>query len=574
VIRHHAGAPCVRAIALALLATSSPLLAGATLPNARRAAIATADAEATRVGVELLRAGGNAADAAVGAAIALAVVFPEAGNLGGGGFAVVRLGGTLAALDFRETAPAAATAKLFLDEKGNPRPGATDVGPLASAVPGSPAGYVELHRRFGRLPWRRVVAPAIALARDGFAISVRTAQTLAEERDDLSTDPATAAFWLPGGLPLGAGSRLRQSALAATLAEYAERGPEALANGRAGRAIEEASRANGGILTLADLAGYRPAWREPLAFERFGWSFAAMPLPASGGLIVAETLALLERRSWRELPVDSPDRAHLFVEALRRAYADRFELGDPASTRARLEDLLLPARLDARAAGIDLARATPSKALGAAAETAHEGSDTTNVSVIDGDGGAVVLTTTLNDLYGCAFWVPGAGIFLNDEMDDFTTAAGRPNSYGLIQGDGNLVHPGRRPLSSMAPTIAWNGEETIAIGGRGGSRIPSALLQVFLDLLSGDRAAAAVARPRLHHQWLPDRLEVEAGALPRAVVEELRRRGDEIVAPADRGKVNLARRYGSGEVEAAGDPRSYEAAAIVELPPADAPIGD
>ncbi len=550
------------------LAIGLPASSLAAPPAPRRAAIATADTEATRVGVEILRAGGNAVDAAVGAAVALAVVFPEAGNLGGGGFAMARIGEQTVALDFRETAPAAATADLFLDGQGNPRPGATDVGPLAAGVPGSPAGYFELHRRFGRLPWRRVVEPAIALARDGFALSPREAQTLAEERDDLSTYAETAARWMPEGRPLGAGTWLRQPELAATLVEYAERGADAFAHGRAGAAIDAASRAHGGILTRADLAAYRPVWREPLVFERFGWSFAAMPLPSSGGVIVAETLALLERRGWRELPPSSVDRVHLLVESLRRAYADRFDLGDPESTRARLADLLLPARLDARAAGIDLTRATPSKSVREPSPASPEGSDTTNVAVLDADGGAVALTTTLNDLYGGAFWVPGAGIFLNDEMDDFTTAPGRPNLFGLMQGDGNRVQPGRRPLSSMAPMILRDGDELLAIGGRGGSRIPSAVVQVLLNLLAGDGVAAAVARPRLHHQWLPDRLEAEPGALARPVVEELRRRGHEIVLPTSRAEVSLARRRASGEVEAAGDPRTAETAERVELPPA------
>jgi gamma-glutamyltranspeptidase / glutathione hydrolase len=555
--------------ALRRYATAGAFLAAllAAPLSAAQAGAATSDPRATQAALDLMAAGGNAVDGAVGAALVLAVVFPEAGNLGGGGFAVVKVGDELAALDFRETAPAAASAAMYLDANGDPRLGASTLGALAAGVPGSPAGYEELHRRFGRLPWSAVVAPAIAFARDGFALSARTAQTLAEARDPLSADPDTAQRWIPGGLPLGAGSRLVLPDLATTLEQYASGGAAAIAEGRAGAAIERLCRAKGGILTAADLARYRPAWREPLRFSRLGLEFAAMPLPSSGGMIVDETLALLELEGWWQLPRASAERAQLLTEALRRAFADRFALGDPSGESPSLDRLLLPGRLTERAATIDLTRATPSSALavnGAAA--AHESTDTTNVSVVDGDGNAVDLTTTLNNLIGNAIWVAQAGFFLNDEMDDFTTAPGRPNSYHLIQGNANRIVPGRRPLSSMSPMIAWRGAEVLAIGGRGGSLIPSAAIQVLLDLEEGDAAAAAVARPRLHHQWLPDQLFYEPGALSAAARSSLADRGYEVVPLTQRAEVNVVRRLASGEIDAAGDPRADEAAAAVELP--------
>jgi gamma-glutamyltranspeptidase/glutathione hydrolase len=530
--------------------------------------VATAEADATRVALTLLADGGNAVDAAVGAAIALAVVHPEAGNLGGGGFAIVHIDDQIAALDFRETAPAAATATMYLDANDAPLPDASRVGPLAAGVPGSPAGYHELHRRFGRLPWRDVVAPAIALARDGFEISWQTAATLAGYRDRLERFPESAARWLPGGVPPGAGERIRLPALAATLTGYAERGPKAITAGATATAIEAASRRHGGILTAADLDAYRPVWRQPLRFESHGWSFAAMPLPSSGGLLVAEALALLERLGYGALPRDSAARAHLLIEAWRRAFADRFDLGDRAGSEAALEALLVPARLDRLAATIDLRRAARSSQI-RSARPAAEPTETTNISVVDAEGGAIALTTTLNDLFGCGLWVPEAGLFLNSEMDDFATAPGVPNLYGLMQGSANRVHPGRRPLSSMSPTVGWRGTERIAIGGRGGSRIPTAVVQTLLSLWDGDSASAAVARRRLHHQWLPDRVEIEKGALGARPIADLQVRGHEFDQPVHTGKVNLVVRRADGSIDAGGDPRGFESARSIELSTAE-----
>jgi len=546
-------------VVLVLLA----LLARPATAEASGGAVVSGEAEATRAGLALLEAGGNAVDAAVGTALVLAVIHPEAGNLGGGGFAVVRVGGELAALDFRETAPAAATPRMFLAARGGAVPDASLVGPLAAAVPGSPAGYHELHRRFGRLPWRRVVEPALALARDGFEISARTARNLAEGRDRLARFPETAAVWLPGGRPPGWGERMRLPELAATLAAYAERGPEAITSGPVAAEIEAAAVRHGGVLTAADLAAYRAVWRAPLRFERFGWSFATMPLPASGGVLVGESLGLLERLGWRALARDSAARAHRLAEALRRAFADRFLLGDPASTRATPEQLLAPARLDRLARALEAERAAASASLVPGAMPVPEAAETTHVSVIDREGNLVALTTTLNDLFGCRLWVPGAGFFLNDQMDDFATVPGRPNDFGLVQGEGNGVAPARRPLSSMAPTLAWRGEEALALGGRGGPRIPTAVLQVFLAVLDGDEAHAAGARPRLHHQWLPDRLEVEKGALDAAALADLERRGHRLEPARDLPKISLARRRADGSLEAAGDPRGPESAAIL-----------
>ncbi|MEP0772996.1 MAG: gamma-glutamyltransferase [Acidobacteriota bacterium] len=530
-------------------------------------AVASDEANATVVGIAVLRAGGNAVDAAVATALALAVVHPEAGNLGGGGFAVVRMGSTVAALDFRETAPAAATPDMFL-VGGIPSPERSQVGPLAAGVPGSPAGYFELHRRFGQLPWAQVVAPAVALARDGFALSERTYRSLRFSASLLARFPGSAEVWLPEGEPPPAGTLVRLPALARVLSAYAQLGPPAITAGEVAAAIEAASRRHGGVLTAADVAAYQPVWREPLRFAAFGWELASMPLPSSGGIILAQSCGLLERRRWPGYPRGGVERAHLLAEAWRRAFADRTLLGDPAATRATAEQLLAPAWLDWRAREIGR-RVTPSARVRPhAVEDRRESAETTHLSVLDGEGNAVALTTTLNGAFGCGLWVAEAGFFLNNEMDDFTTAPGQPNQFGLIQGEANAVAPGRRMLSSMAPTIAWRGGEILVVGGRGGSKIPTGTLQVVLNVIvDGDTLTDAVARPRLHHQWLPDVLAVEPGALSPAVERQLRRRGHTIEPVQGTPKVNSVRRLPDGTLEAAADPRGPGAAGVV--PPGD-----
>jgi gamma-glutamyltranspeptidase/glutathione hydrolase len=536
-------------------------------------AVASAEPVATDAGVAVLREGGSACDAAVAVALALAVVHPQAGNLGGGGFAVVRTADRTAALDFREVAPAAARPDMFLGSDGRPRSGASWVGPLAAAVPGSPAGLFDLQRRCGRLPWPGVVRPAIRLARDGFVVTARLHDAIEEERETLGTFPDSAALFLPEGRVPAPGTTLRLPVLAATLAAYAEHGPGALASGPIGAAIETASREHGGVLTRSDLAAYRPVWREPLRFRAFGWEVATMPLPSSGGVILAESCALLERLGWSGLPRDGLERDHLLVEVWRRAYADRLALGEPETTLARADQILDPGWIATRAAGVDRRRATPSREvrpwpgrdLPPLAPAGSEPAETTHLSVVDASGAMVSLTTTLNGWFGCGLLVPGAGFLLNNEMDDFTIAPGTPNAYGLVQGDANAVRPGRRMLSSMSPLVAWRGDEAIALGSRGGSRIPTSTLQVFLDLaVDGDPLVAAVARPRFHHQWLPDVIVAETGAVPPEVRTALEGLGDTVKdATWIVGEIDAVRRRPDGGVEGAADARGPGGAAVV-----------
>lgn len=524
--------------------------------------VVAGEPEACQAGLDLLQRGGNAVDAAVGAALVLAVVHPEAGNLGGGGFAVVLRGREVAALDFRETAPARAHPDLFRNVPSGEDAGSdpSRTGGLAVAVPGSPAGYFELHRRFGRLPWSRVVEPARKLAEQGFELGLRTARQLALERDRLERFPNARSQWLPGGFPLGAGVRIQLPRLAEALRRYQTEGPRAFSEGPLAEAIVRVVQAAGGVLSHEDLAAYRPRWREPIAFEIEGWQLYSMPLPSSGGYLAAAMAAMLRARGFRELPRASVLRAHLFAEAARRAYRDRTDFGD--REEIDLAALLRPERLEALAQSIRADRATSSAELVASSQPTREGTETTHISVLDRDGNAVALTTTINEIFGSAVWIPEVEIFLNNEMDDFATRPGQPNAFGLIQGKANEVAPGRRPLSSMTPIVGVRGSERLAIGGRGGSRIPTGVLQVLFAYLEGDTPLGAVTRPRLHHQFLPDQLDFEPGALSRADRRWLEEAGHRLVETGTAARVSLAVRSADGSFACGPDPRGPEQCAL------------
>ena len=548
------------AAAVLLALVSAPARAVVPAPPAR-GAVACAAPAAAAAGAAALAAGGNAVDAAVATALALAVVHPQAGNLGGGGFAVVRLGGSLTTLDFREAAPAAATRTMFLGADGEPVRERSLVGALAAGVPGAPAGLHELHSRFGRLPWRQVVAPAARLARDGFTVTSRLAEEIGEDRVLLARFPASAAVWLPGGEPPRAGAVMKLPALAATLAAYAEEGPAAITGGHRAEAIAATVRSLGGVMTAADLAAYAPVWREPIRFSVAGWEAASMPLPSSGGIILAQSTALLARLGWAKAPRGSAERAHLLAEVLRRAYADRYLLGDPATALAGPAQLLSAAWIDRRAASIDRGKASPSGTV-KPWSSAAESTQTTHLSVIDAEGGAVALTTTLNNSFGCGVLVPEVGFLLNNEMDDFAAAPGKPNYFGLVQGEANAVGAGKRMLSSMTPTLLWRGREIVALGSPGGAHIPSATLQVLLDLvLDGDSLREAVERRRMHHQWQPDRISHETDAFSPEVAADLARRGHTLRQVRKLGEVHAVRVLASGAIVAVADPRGPGATA-------------
>jgi gamma-glutamyltranspeptidase/glutathione hydrolase len=523
--------------------------------------VVSAVPEASAAGAEILGAGGNAIDAAIATALALAVVYPQAGNLAGGGFLLARSPeGTVQALDFRETAPARAGRDMFLGPDGRPVPKSSTSTALAVATPGSVRGYAEAHRRLGRLPWEKVVAPAERLAREGFRVSVGLSRDLAESRELLTRWEETRRLFFPGGKPLAAGALLRQPELASTLSRIAREGPEAFHRGDVAMRLVAFVKAHAGVLSEDDLAGYAPVWRVPEEIRYGRLVVHAMPLPSSAGQILRSVLAQLEvaRGLARGLDADS---YHLLLESERRAYADRNRwLGDGDCTVVPLGEILAPARLAALGASIDPARATPSTSVGASLP--RESEETTHLSVATPDGGAVSLTTTLNGSFGNGAIVPGIGVLLNNEMDDFAIAPGVANLYGLVQGSVNEVRPGARPLSSMSPVIVEEeGRPLLVIGSPGGSTIPTTVLQVLLRMTGGETLASAVAAPRLHHQHTPDVVFVEKGGVSQALRESLRARGHVIRERDLIGKVHAIIFEPDGRLTGAGDPRGEGAPA-------------
>ena len=506
------------------------------VPAARRGMVASADSLASAAGLEVLRDGGNAVDAAVAVHFALAVTHPRAGNLGGGGFLVFRgADGEEAALDFREEAPTGATPDMYLDAAGDVTEESW-TGHLASGVPGSVAGMGAAHDRYGSLPWRRLLRPAVRLARKGLPVDSQLHATLAREADRLRRFPASARTWLPEDEPPPVGTVLRQPALARTLQALAEAGPRAFYHGWIADSLAAEMERGGGLVGRDDLASYEAVWREPVAFSYRGRRIVSMPPPSSGGITLAEIFHVLEGFDLAGMGWGSADAVHVAVEAFRRAYADRnYYLGDPDFVEMPLERLTGRAYADSLRSTIEMDRASPSEAFSRvpAADSLPEGRQTTHYSVVDSAGDAVAVTTTLNGLFGSAVTVRGAGFLLNNEMDDFTAKPGVPNAYGLVQGRANAIRPGKRMLSSMSPTIVVgrDGETELVTGTPGGATIITTVYQVASGVADfGLTAGTAVNAPRFHHQHLPDVVRYEPGGLPSSVVQELRRRGHRLEA--------------------------------------------
>lgn len=507
----------------------APAVPGPTLPSAvesrsgafgARGAVASDAALASQAGVDILRAGGNAVDAAVAVGFALAVVYPEAGNLGGGGFTLIRMAdGRVASIDYREVAPLAASRNMFQDDSGGTT--RSVVGPLASGVPGSVAGLVAQHERFGSLPLARVLAPALRMAEQGFVVDSLLSASLGRHAR-LIGQFAGGAMFLPGGQPLAAGTPLRQPALARTLSAIADSGAAGFYSGAVGRTLAEDLRGAGAIITAEDLAKYKPEWREPLRAMYRGHTLITMPPPSSGVTLI-EALNILE--GFAPLPPFASARgSHLLASALQRAFVDRNALvGDPAFVKVPVD------RLANKSYAARLRASIGSQAKPTASVTAmmREGSHTTHYTVVDAAGSTVSTTTTINDLYGSGVYLPNVGIFMNDEMDDFAANPGRPNLFGLVQGEQNAIQPGKRMLSSMSPTIVLDrsGKPLLVVGGRGGPRIISGIMQAIVNVIDHRMTLAdAIASPRLHHQGLPDTLRYEA-SFPAAVLDSLRALG-------------------------------------------------
>lgn len=520
-------------------------------------AVATAHPLASEVGRQILEAGGNAFDATVAVSAALAVVEPYGSGLGGGGFFLLREAAEPARhvfLDARERAPRAATPDLYLRDGQFQRELSLN-GPLAAAIPGTPAALVELAEQRGRLPLEATLAPAIALARDGFEVDAVYRQRASWRLAALRDDPESARLFLDEGDLPAEGHLLRQPELAQTLERLASNGRDGFYRGELAQKLVQGVRAAGGIWSLDDLADYRTVEREPLRFALAdGRELIGAPPPSAGGVILAQSLGILERLAWRE--AEPLQRSHLVVEALRRAYRDRGLLGDPDFVAAPIERLLSARYLDQLAAAIDREHATPSSDLPPAPRW-REGEHTTHFAVIDAEGNAVAATLSLNMMFGAAFTVPGTGVLLNDEMDDFAADIDGSNAYGLEGSSANAIAGGKRPLSSMSPTFIESREEFTAFGTPGGSRIPSMVLLSALSYLDGEPVQAWPAAPRYHHQYLPDVLQYEADAFSAAQLDALRARGHQPrLIERDYGNQQVLYWHKpSGKVEAASDPR-------------------
>jgi gamma-glutamyltranspeptidase/glutathione hydrolase len=483
----------------------------------RQGIVVSAQHLASDVGASILRQGGNAVDAAVAVGYALAVVYPQAGNLGGGGFMTLRLAnGRTTFIDFREKAPLAATETMFQDQNGQVVPGLSTDSWLSVATPGSPAGLEYARAKYGTMARAALMAPAIRLARDGFMIGQGDAGVYQIATAELAKDPVGAKIFFKDGRPLQQGDTLVQPQLGRTLELIRDRGPEAaLYRGPIGVAIAAASRAGGGILSVADFQHYQVRELQPVECDYRGFHIISAPPPSSGGVMICEILEIVQAYDLSKMGFHSADEVHFLVEAMRRAYADRRDLGDPAFVSNPVTELLSPAHIGDLRASIDPVRATPSNALRGAGASAHEGRNTTQYSIVDSAGNAVSVTYTLNNWFGAQHVAGDTGILMNDEMDDFTAKVGVPNTFGLIQGAANAVQPGKTPLSSMSPTIITkDGKLVMVIGSPGGSRIITITLEAIINVIDhGMTIQEAIDAPRIHHQWMPDTIFVERQAL-------------------------------------------------------------
>ncbi|MBP6528652.1 MAG: gamma-glutamyltransferase [Burkholderiales bacterium] len=501
---------------LTLVWSSAPHAASIAPVAAENGMVVTAQHLATKIGVDVLKNGGNAVDAAVAVGYALAVVYPAAGNLGGGGFMTVQLAdGRKTFLDFREKAPLAATANMYLDKDGNVIKGASTTGHLAVAVPGSVSGFEMARAKYGTMPRAALIAPAIRHAEEGFVLQQGDVDILRVATNDFRKDPASAAIFLNKSEAFNVGEKLVQPELANTLRLISEKGEDGFYKGPVAAAIVASSQAGKGIISQADLDQYKTRELKPIECNYRGYGVVSAPPPSSGGVIICEMLNVLEGYPLKDLGFRSAQAVHYQVEAMRHAYVDRNSyLGDPDFVSNPLDRLLDKAYAAKIRAVIDPAKAGVSQAIKPGVAP-HEGTNTTHYSIVDKWGNAVAVTYTLNDWFGARVTAAKTGVLLNNEMDDFTVKIGVPNIYGLVQGQANSIAPGKRPLSSMSPTIVTkDGKPVLVVGTPGGSRIITAVLHSILNMIDyGMNVQEAVDAPRFHQQWLPDLTNVENFAL-------------------------------------------------------------
>ncbi len=487
--------------------------------RARHGMVVADEPLAADVGLAVLKNGGNAVDAAVAVGFALAVTHPFAGNLGGGGFMLVRFAdGRATFIDFRERAPEKATRDMYLDAQGNPTRDSVD-GWRAVGVPGSVRGFELAQTKYGSQKWSELIAPAIELATKGYALSYKSAELLHNARN-LGEDPESKRIFQKSGSYYEAGDVLVQPELAATLRRIAASGAREFYEGETARRLVSEMAAHGGLVTLADLQGYRAVERTPLTGAYRGLTILAAPLPSSGGIGILQMLGMLEDSGYGKAGPGAAATIHYTAEVMRRFFADRSQyLGDSDFVKVPVKGLLDPAYIRERRASINPDQATPSDQINPGKPAGPEGTETTHYSIVDAAGNAVAVTYTLNNGYGSGVTAPGLGFLLNDEMDDFTSKPNTPNMFGLVQGEANAIQPGKRPLSAMTPTIVVrDGKPFMVLGAPGGPRIVTAVLQVLLNVIDFRmNIQDAVDAPRFHHQWKPDKLYLEPGISPDTV---------------------------------------------------------
>lgn len=550
----------IAVIVLAALTTAQSLHAQATAVG-RNGMVASVDEYATEVGVEILKKGGNAVDAAVAVSLALAVTHPQAGNLGGGGFFVIHLQneGIETTIDYREKAPAAANRDMYLDENGEVIPYASTFGYRACGVPGQVAGLWLAHSKYGKLPWRELVEPAIRLAEQGIAVDYWLGGALQSAGSRFRKFPSSAAVFTKDGEAYKFGDLLVQKDLAWTLRQIAERGHDGFYKGEVAKRIADDMAANGGLITKEDLATYQAVERQPIVGDFNGYRVVSMGPPSSGGILLIQMLKMLEPLDVASLGHNSSRYIQILTEAEKLAYADRAQhLGDADFYPVPKDFLISSEYVTGRRRMINFYRATPSTQIGHGAAPPAENEDTTHFSVVDQWGNAVACTTTLNGGFGSHVVAAGTGVLLNNEMDDFSVKPGFPNIYGLVGGEANAIAPGKRMLSSMTPTIVLrDGNVVLVVGSPGGSTIITTVLQVSLNYLEHKMPLqAAVAAPRFHHQWLPDRTYIESIGFSEDVLGTLGRMGHNIFPRGRLGDVHaVAIQPGSGVMFGVSDPR-------------------
>jgi gamma-glutamyltranspeptidase/glutathione hydrolase len=531
--------------------------------SSKNGMVVSAHSESSRIGVEILMKGGNAIDAAVATDLALAVCYPEAGNIGGGGFMVIRTAdGTTDAIDYREKAPAAASRDMYLGTDGSVKEGLSTDTHLASGVPGTVDGIITAHAKYGKLPFRDVIQPAIDLAEKGFVISSNQAASLNGNRKAfLERNLRRPAFvkdslWKDGDI-------LIQPDLAETLKLIRDKGRDGFYSGNtASLLIGEMKRGNG-IITEKDLADYRAVWRTPLRGNYRGYDIITICPPSSGGLTLLQLLGMAENYDLKAMGLHSAEAVHLIIEAERRAFADRAQfLGDPDFADVPVKQLISKKYLSGRMADFDPSIASPSSAVGHGSPEGYVSEETTHYSVVDGMGNAVAVTTTLNDTFGTGIVVDGAGFLLNNQMDDFSSKPGFPNMYGLVGGEANAISPGKRMLSSMTPAIIEkDGKLFMVLGSPGGSTIPTSVFQVVVNVIDyGLSMQDAVDAPRFHHQWLPDIITYEQKCIDSITLGILVKMGHQFKLRSSIGRVNAIMKPDDGTLKAGADPRGNNVA--------------